>query len=1152
MVNRYFIRLLICFITFTLISLDVKSEGTKQLAPNESIVIEGNETHDIASLHIDSPIYNNFASRKNKNPESRLYVHISDPTSECIFLGFSAAHLMNDGGLQDIEYWVLDPSGKEIFGGVKLFDGESEIKNWQEAVNGPEQLNGNGGYNATYISSDDLTSRGWTGEGDYYIEFRNRSSGLPFLIDYFDITVASNNNETFIEKPGRVWAYNWALFSINDFGFPNRPFNGSFYICAPDTYDESKSFISKIDFNGSGFQPAAFNFAFNSFGTDTTGNVVFDRQSVENRNRTLWEYPIYLNDPVDICEEAILGDAKIQSIRRCDNNGFEFGVYIKAHSEVNFLLDFHDQDGIFTANTKDVVIAESFEFDGLDTLVFLFWDGIDGLGNDYNNLQGGEIPVKMIYGQTPFHFPIYDGEYLFNGLNVEQVRPRSFNPTLLFYDDTNITEDPGNNNVKAQLVGCESPCHSWDLYLNQNFIGFGNKNTINTWWFAHQIQEEKVFDIPSYYTCSIEGPSGFCENETIKLLARPRLNPLAGEPYPISEIAWNGPGIVGSNNLSYIELDEEGEYTAEIFWINDDDVECSSVCAHTVEMLTIFNVVIDTTIILGNIVEINAEQYFDEGSFIQNLTANNGCDSILTINVDVIIPDVILTCKLEGPPTVCTNETTLISSLLTQSILPDYPVNILSYEWSGPNIIKEDKDQIEIGEEGIYSLLVNYKDLNDNTLITDCQIQIIASPVYNDSLSIDLFRGETFTLNNIEYSESGQYVDSLLTVDKCDSIININIQIKELPIYDQYILFDMSDCRSSDYEKLVASFDASDDCLSLEVSNLYRQNPEINAHSCTSGVGGGSAICISSDDSSIYDASSDKHIRFKLTVVPEEDKEVVISQFSFFEKSPEYFSWIVGGEGLNNYPNKFAVSIKVNDSIVYTQVDQTSTRDWKLRTFDLAGNVNFVFRDSTEIEFSMMAYDLVGNESFVTAWDLDEIQVVYSCSDKTMIGNIHGVVTDVFDHPIADVELQLFDVLGNIVYHNVTNSLGQYAFENLLEGANYSINANYNGDVLKGVTAIDLLQIKRHILGLNYISTPYQYIAADVNFDHEITAIDLLYLSRLILGISESFPHDKPWIFIDEKSHIDIDNFWHFNENIQVNSKDTILNLKGIKIGDVK
>ena len=1150
MINvTYWIRLYTFIVLLTLAN-SIKSEGTKQLAPNANIVITGSQTTDIAALNIDSPSYNNFASRKNKNPESRLYVHISDPSTECIFLGFSAPHIKNGGELQDIEYWVLDPNGKEIISGVKLFNGDAEIDNWDQAVMGPQQLVGPDGYNATYISSEDLISKGWTGAGDYYIEFKNRSSGFPFLIDYFDITVASCEATNLIEKPGRVWAYNWALFSINDFGFPNRPFNGAFFICAPDTYDESKSFITKIDFNGSGFQPGAFNFAFNSFGTDTTGVISIDRQSVENRNRTYWEYPIYLNDPVDICEEAEIGDAQIKSIRRCDGVGFEFGVYIKGHSQVEFLLDFDRQDGLYRPNSKDIVISENFEFEGIDTLVYLTWDGFDGLGNNYNKIEEGEIPTKLLFGQTPFHFPIYDGEYLFKGISVENVRPQSANPLLLFYDDSKISEEPGNGNSQIELVGCDSPCHGWNNYLNPNAVGYGNKNTINTWWYAHQIQEDKVFDIPSYYSCQIDGGKTICGNDTIRLLVRPRLFPLDGDRYPITGVKWIGPNIVGSDSSNIVNINGGGEYTAELFWVNDDDVECSTSCSYFIEDLPYYEVSIDTLITLGDEIKINSQYYSSEGSYVQELTAQNGCDSILTVNVEVFVPDVLLRCELVGQNAFCINNTLKISSVIEQDILQEFPLGIISKEWSGPEIIENNVDDVVISGAGEYIFQVRYYDLNDNELTTECSVQIDALPIYNDTINIEMFRGETFTFNNIEYTSEGHFVDSLKSVNNCDSIINIFVDLKELPVLDQFVLFDLENCKSSDYDKLTPQYEAEDDCVKLNVSNLYRENPGLNAHSCTQGIDGGSAICISSDDTVEYNEHSDKHLRFNMLIEPKEGRVVKLNTLTFFEKSPEVFLWTIGEEGLNNFPNKFAITIRINDSIVYQRRDEPSTRNWKFNSYDLNVIGDFTFCETTEVEFSMLAYDLVGNNSNVSAWEVDEVQVVYTCERDTTLGIIQGQITDVFAEPVESVMIQLTNEGGDAIAEVSTNKNGEYAFDSLIEGNAYFANASFQVDPLENVSTLDLLHIQRHILGLNFFDKPLQYIAADINFDNKITAEDLLELRKLLLGINENFQDDQSCLFVSNYENLGFDNVWDHNSEDFIKTGEQ-LDLKYIKMGDV-
>src|SRR5688572_9635168 len=97
-----------------------------------------------------------------------------------------------------------------------------------------------------------------------------------------------------------------------------RPFNGAFYVCAPVPNDDDRAFVTKIDFNGAGFRPAAFNVAFNSFGSMNSGNIGEDRKSVESINSTQSEYAIFLNDPIELCETAIVGEIELLGIARCN------------------------------------------------------------------------------------------------------------------------------------------------------------------------------------------------------------------------------------------------------------------------------------------------------------------------------------------------------------------------------------------------------------------------------------------------------------------------------------------------------------------------------------------------------------------------------------------------------------------------------------------------------------------------------------------------------------------------------------------------------------------------------------------------------------------------------------------------------------------
>ena len=241
------ILLFILLSTFTVVSMF--AEGSKELAPNSQTTISGSTDtpNDIAALNIGNSQYKNFAEYNVSDDNARLFIHISDPTTESIYLGFSAGHgnlyssnTSTQTGFPRVpineityRYYVKDPSGNIVFTSPIINGSSANISTWQQAVNGPNMAGVTDGYDPVLVPSDSLTQTGNLAAGDYYIEFEllNEPESNKFLlIDYWDITVVNNS----LPKTGRVWSKNWGLFAINDYDFPNRPFNGAFYVCAPD------------------------------------------------------------------------------------------------------------------------------------------------------------------------------------------------------------------------------------------------------------------------------------------------------------------------------------------------------------------------------------------------------------------------------------------------------------------------------------------------------------------------------------------------------------------------------------------------------------------------------------------------------------------------------------------------------------------------------------------------------------------------------------------------------------------------------------------------------------------------------------------------------------------------------------------------------
>ena len=92
---------------------------------------------------------------------------------------------------------------------------------------------------------------------------------------------------------------------------------------------------------------------------------------------------------------------------------------------------------------------------------------------------------------------------------------------------------------------------------------------------------------------------------------------------------------------------------------------------------------------------------------------------------------------------------------------------------------------------------------------------------------------------------------------------------------------------------------------------------------------------------------------------------------------------------------------------------------------------------------------------------------------------------------------------------------GYYAFYGLPAGGDFSIFPRKNVAPLNGVTTYDLVLIRRHILAIQPLDSPYKIIAADANKSNSVTTSDLVAIQKLILNIDTGFPNNESWRFVD-------------------------------------
>jgi hypothetical protein len=126
-----------------------------------------------------------------------------------------------------------------------------------------------------------------------------------------------------------------------------------------------------------------------------------------------------------------------------------------------------------------------------------------------------------------------------------------------------------------------------------------------------------------------------------------------------------------------------------------------------------------------------------------------------------------------------------------------------------------------------------------------------------------------------------------------------------------------------------------------------------------------------------------------------------------------------------------------------------------------------------------------------------------------------------------------------------------------VEGNDYTITPRLNTDHVNGVSTFDLLLIRKHILGVTALDSPYKLIAADANASKSVTTLDLIAIQKLILNLDQAFKNNTSWRFVDANYRFpDPTNPWAqpFPETYSINDlfgQKLAANFIAVKIGDV-
>ncbi len=115
------------------------------------------------------------------------------------------------------------------------------------------------------------------------------------------------------------------------------------------------------------------------------------------------------------------------------------------------------------------------------------------------------------------------------------------------------------------------------------------------------------------------------------------------------------------------------------------------------------------------------------------------------------------------------------------------------------------------------------------------------------------------------------------------------------------------------------------------------------------------------------------------------------------------------------------------------------------------------------------------------------------------------------DLAVSGVQVNLY---GDDTQSQATGTNGAYSFL-VNAGGTYRVVPSLTTDVRPSlwVTTIDISLIRRHILAIAALDSPYKILAADVNNSASVTTADITNIRRMILGYTNSFPAGL-WTFV--------------------------------------
>lgn len=192
------------------------------------------------------------------------------------------------------------------------------------------------------------------------------------------------------------------------------------------------------------------------------------------------------------------------------------------------------------------------------------------------------------------------------------------------------------------------------------------------------------------------------------------------------------------------------------------------------------------------------------GTYSDTLVAANGCDSIVTLNLSVlpITRDTISASICEGETYVFGSQTLSVAGTYADTLVAANSCDsIVTLNLTVRPIIRDtisasicEGETYTFGSQtlsvaGIYSDTLTAAAANGcDSIVT---LELIVRPVPRDTLNVAICAGETYTFDGQTLSVAGSYTDTLTAANACDSIVVLNLTVN--PVFQDTIVVSINE-----------------------------------------------------------------------------------------------------------------------------------------------------------------------------------------------------------------------------------------------------------------------------------------------------------------------------------------------------------------------